>query len=351
MFEHTLLEMRRDLETAGVHFLPGSEWIQDGWKHDFSRFAMDAGSRFGIAADAQPTLATAGNAGVPAFLANLIDPEVVRIIFQPMQAAIIYGEEKKGDWTLLTTQFPVVEPAGQVTSYGDWNNDGNADVNINWVPRQSYHFQTIAQWGERQLDIMGLGKINYAAEIDRSAAFIIAKFLNKSYFFGIANLANYGALNDPNLITPISPTGSAWSSSTSAQDIYNDVLKLYKQLLTQMGGNTSMDAKMTLALSFNKMPYLHNVSTYNVTALQTIQQNFPNLRVVGAAEFATTGGELMQMILDDVEGQKTTYGAFTEKLRNHPVIPDLSAWKQKKSAGTWGWIGRYPIAIAQMLGI
>jgi hypothetical protein len=59
----------------------------------------------------------------------------------------------------------------------------------------------------------------------------------------------------------------------------------------------------------------------------------------------------MQLILEEVDGTKTTYSAFTEKMRAHPVIPDLSSWKQKKSAGTWGTIIRRPICIAQMLGI
>lgn len=310
----------------------------------------------GLAMDAQPSLVTVSNTGIPGFLTNFLDPEVVRILVAPMRAAEIYGETKKGDWTTLSTQFPVVESTGQVSSYGDYSNNGSTGANVNWVARQSYQFQTISQWGERELEMYGLAKINYAGEINQAGALVLSKFQNKTYFFGVANLQLYGMLNDPGLIAPILPTpkvggGYTWAVAT-AQEIYNDVLALFAQLQTQMAGLVpDMDAKMTLALSPILAVSLKKVSIYNVTAEQTIRENFPNLTIKTAPEFSTQAGELMQMILDAVDGTKTTYVAFTEKMRAHPVIPDLSSWKQKKSAGTWGGIARRPIAIAQMQGM
>ena len=309
-----------------------------------------------LAMDAQPTLVTTPNSGVPGFLTNFLDPEIVRILVAPMRAAEIYGETKKGDWVTLSTQFPVVESTGEVSSYGDYSNNGSSGANVNWVARQSYHFQTISQWGERELEMYGLAKINYASEVNTASALVLAKFLNKSYFFGIANLMNYGMLNDPGLIAPILPTvkaagGYTWAVAT-AQEIYNDVLLLFQQLQTQMDGLVpDMDAKMTLALSPILAVSLKKVSIYNVAAETTIRENFPNLTIKTAPEFHLPGGELMQMILENVDGIKSTYTAFTEKMRAHPVIADLSAWKQKKSAGTWGGIARRPICIAQMQGM
>ena len=321
------------------------EYIEDDWKADFS-----------LAMDAQPGLITASNAGVPAYLANLLDPEVVRVIVTPMKAAEIYGEAKKGDWTTLTTQFGLVEANGEVSSYGDYNNNGSTGANVNWMTRQSYHFQTISQFGERELDMYGLAKINYVSEVNIASALVISKFLNKTYFYGVNGLANYGALNDPSLIASITPTtktagGYTWAVAT-AQEIYNDFLKLFGQLQTQMAGNVpDMEAGMTIVMSPTMRVNLKKVSAYNVTAEQTIQENFPNLKIKTAPEMTTQGGELMQLFLDDVDGIKTTFNAFTEKMRAHPVIPDLSSFKQKKSAGTWGNINRRPIALASMLGM
>lgn len=309
-----------------------------------------------IAMDAQPTLITTPNAGVPAFLTNLLDPEVVRILLAPMKAAEIYGETKKGDWTTLSTQFPVVESTGITSSYGDFSNNGSTGANVNWEARQSYHFQTVTQWGERELEMYGLAKINYASELNQSSALVLSKFMNNSYFFGVATLQNYGALNDPGLIAPILPTvktagGYTWAVAT-AVEIYNDVLKLFIQLQTQMAGLVpDVDAKMTLALSPFLSPYLKTTNEFNVQAETIIKENFPGLTIKTAPQYATQAGQLMQLTIDDVEGTKTTYAAFTEKMRSHPVIPDLSSWKQKKSAGTWGTIIRRPICIAQMLGM
>ncbi len=335
--EHMILAER------GIHVPAIAEYIEPAWKRNFD-----------MALDAQPTLITSPNAGIPAYLANLLDPEVIRILTEPMRAVEIFGETKKGDWTTLTTQFPVVESTGEVSSYGDHNNNGSAGANVNFVPRQSYHYQTITQWGERELDFYGLAKINYASELNVASALILNKFQNKTYFFGVAGLQNYGALNDPSLIAPIAPTtgagGNTWALKT-AQEIYNDVLAVFSQLQTQMGGNIDMDETMTLALSPALAVNLNKVSIYNVTAKQTIQENFPNLTIKTAPEYATVGGQYMQLIIDSVDGSKTAYAAFTEKMRAHPVIAQLSAWAQKKSGGTWGTIIRRPIAIASMLGM
>jgi len=309
-----------------------------------------------LAMDAQPSLVTVSNNGVPGFLTNFLDPELVRVLVAPMKAADIYGETKKGDWVTLSTQFPVVESTGEVSSYGDHSNNGSSGANINWVPRQSYQFQTVSQWGERELEMYGLAKINYASEVNVASALVLAKFLNKSYFFGVANLQCYGMLNDPGLIAPILPTvkaagGYTWAVAT-AQEIYNDVLAMFGQLQTQMAGLVpDMDAKMTLALSPVLAVSLKKVSLYNVTAEQTIKENFSGLSIKTAPEFALDAGELAQLILENVDGVETTYAAFTEKMRAHPVIPDLSSWKQKKSAGTWGGILRRPICIASMQGM
>ena len=68
-------------------------------------------------------------------------------------------------------------------------------------------------------------------------------------------------------------------------------------------------------------------------------------------EYSTAAGEVVQLIVDEVEGQKTVTGAYNEKLRQHAIIRDLSSFKQKKSQGTWGAIVKRPNFIAQMLGV
>jgi len=60
---------------------------------------------------------------------------------------------------------------------------------------------------------------------------------------------------------------------------------------------------------------------------------------------------LLQLIVDETEGQRTASCAFTEKMRAHPIIVEASSFKQKKSQGSWGCIVFRPVFIAQMLGV
>lgn len=80
-------------------------------------------------------------------------------------------------------------------------------ANVNWVPRQSFHYQTHTRWGERELDLYGAGRIGYAAELNVASALVLNKFQNKSYFYGIAGLENHGLLNDPSLSAPVTAGG------------------------------------------------------------------------------------------------------------------------------------------------
>ena len=54
------------------------------------------------------------------------------------------------------------------------------------------------------------------------------------------------------------------------------------------------------------------------------------MRIVTAPEFNTASGELMQLIADEIDGDRTAYSAFTEKLRAGRVVPALSSFSQKK---------------------
>jgi hypothetical protein len=38
-------------------------------------------------------------------------------------------------------------------------------------------------------------------------------------------------------------------------------------------------------------------------------------------------------------------------MRTHPIVKDLSSYKQKVTAGTWGAIIRFPLGIASMVGV
>jgi hypothetical protein len=311
----------------------------------------------GMALDAQPALLTVNNAGVPAWLTNYVDPELVRMLVAPMKAALILGgEQKKGDWTTYTTSFQKIEPTGEVSSYGDWNNNGSTGVNSSFEYRQSYTYQIIAQWGEREMDLDALNRINLANELANAQAIQMGKFQNYSYFYGVAGLLNYGLLNDPSLPAAIAPaatgtgSGTLWSTK-DGQAVYSDIMLLVAQLISQSGGLVDLSTPMVLAMSPSIEVALTKTNMYNVNVSDLLKKNVPNLRIETAVEYSTSGGQLIQLIVPELDGMKTAVPAFTEKMRAHAVVVDLSGFKQKRSQGTWGVVIRRPFLIAQMLGV
>jgi hypothetical protein len=322
-----------------------------------------------LAMDAQPLLSTTANSGIPAFLTTLIDPAVFKILFAPNKAAQILSETRKGTWLDETAMFPTVEYTGEVSSYGDFAENGHTGVNTNWPQRQSYLFQTVKEYGERELERAGLGRINWVSELDQAAATVMNKFSNLTYFFGVQGLQNYGLLNDPNLPASLTPAtkaagGVAWIAGglikATANEVYADIQALFYQLVQQTGGLVEADSKMVLAMSPGSQVALTATNTYNVNVEDLLKKNFPNLRIETAVQYGVlsaqnpqgvAGGNLIQLIAEELEGQNTGYCSFNEKMRAHPIIRGMSSFKQKVTGGSWGAIIRMPVAFASMLGV
>lgn len=333
-------------EQAGIHFT-GARGLQ----------SPDAVRNFNMAMDAQPALITTPNAGIPSWLSTWIDPKSIDVLVTPMKAAEIAGEEiQKGDWTTDTAMFQVIESTGEVSSYGDHSNNGVAGVNVNFPQRQSYHYQVMTQWGERELAKAGLAKIDLANRINMASLLTLNKYQNKTYFFGVAGLENYGLLNDPLLIAPVAPTTETgdlitWSQK-DALGVLADIALLFTNLQIQADGLVELDTPMTLAMSpTSEAAGLTKTNNFNVNVADLIKKNYPNMKVKTAPEYGTSAGQLVQLIADEIEGQRTVSTAFTEKLRTHPMIIESSSFKQKKSQGTWGAIIYRPSFVTQMLGV
>jgi hypothetical protein len=368
--------------------LPNSimAYTPDTWKGDaqlaqdeLNRMAFDMmpGGRIGhnggpaMAMDAPPfTLITDPNSAVPAMLTTTIDPDIFRILFAPNRAAeALGGEVKRGTWLDDVIFFPVVEATGEVSSYGDYNENGTAGVNVNWPARQSYLFQVIKEYGEREVERGGLARINWVSEMDRAAALTIAKFLNMSYLFGIQGLQNYGIANDPNLSPALTPStkaagGVAWITNghlnATANEIYADFEAMFYQLVIQTGGLIETTTEMRILMSPGASVAWTATNSFGVNVGDLIEKNFPNVRMVTIPQYAAQSeimpqgvdsGEWVQLMALETEGQKTAFPAYSEKMRAHPVIRARSAFSQKVSAGTWGTVVRMPAAVVQMVGV
>lgn len=311
------------------------------------QMAMDAPTNL-----LQSGLVTVSNAGIPNYLSNYLDPEIVRVLTTPMKAVDIFGEVKKGDWLMDSAQFPIIESTGEVSAYGDDNDNGLVGANANWVPRQSFAYQTFTRWGDKELAKAGLAKIDWAAEQNVSSALIMNTFQNKSYFFGITGISNYGLLNDPALLPSVTPLNGVWKSATGVQ-IVADVQNLFVTLQNQLNGNLEMEDELILALPSTLQPYLLTPmqNVYGTPSVKAyLKEAFPKMEFKTAQQYVTSSGNLVQLIAPKVQGQKTGFCAFTEKMRAHAIVRKTSSTHQKKSGGTWGAIIKIPAAISSLLG-
>lgn len=327
----------------GIHFMAGLGREAGGMQ------LMDTSVGF----DAQPALVTVANAGIPSLFTTFVDPAIIEVLVSPTKAAELYGETKKGTWVDDTAMFLMAERTGETSSYADYSQDGMSNSNENFPQRQSYHYQTNTRWGERELARAAAAKIDKANQVNMASALTLKKYQNLTYLYGVAGLQCYGGTNDPNLPASIAATHSWFGESGDL--IYADVLRLVQQMVAQGNGLVDAETAYTLGISPGNVMNFNNTNLYNVNVYTLIKTNFPGIKIVTVPEFAINGGggaggtEFIQLIADNVEGQRTCEAAFTEKMRAHAIVTKTSSWEQKKSQGSWGVIFYMPVFVASMV--
>ena len=356
MQRNPLFEM---LEEKGIFFEGAVEELPNAARKDYSRVAMDA----------QPQMLTDANAGLPAILTTHIDPEVVRIATTPLKIAGMITEVQKGSWTDDTMMFQVIEGTGEVSTYGDRNQNGRSGVNISYPNRQAYRFQTHNIYGDLEVKKAGLAVAGYVNELRASAVARLNNYSNLTYLYGVSGMQNYGILNSPGLPAALTPAtkgagGVKWINNgtviATPNEVFTDVNVLITQLIVQSGSIIDTDTPMTLALPSTLMPALMNPNSFGYSGLVLLKQNYPNLKVEQIPQYGQIGinntqgfiaGNIIQVIADTVDGVKTVYGAYSVKLMAFPIVREASASIQKFAQSTWGAIVRRPWAIAAMVGV
>ena len=351
---------RPRLEKLGIFFPGVQRYITDAEKMD-DRIAMDA---------LPGPLVTDPNSALPTILTTTIDPEIIRVVFSPLDFGMILGERQAGTWVEDTRLFPIVESTGEVSSYGDFNNNGRAGVNFNYPAFQSHLFQTIVKYGEREIERVGLAKISLISELGMASAQLLNTYQNLTYAFGVQLLQNYGIINNPYLSAFLTPAtkaagGTAWfngnTPNATANEVYNDVIALVNKLVAQSNGALNTKSKMKLTMSPQSEIAMTFTNSFGVSVADLMKKGYPNIEVMTAPQYGTqsatnpqgysTAGNVMQLIADKIQGQTVAYATYNEKLRAHKIVPELSAWQQKQTSGTWGTILRSPVAVSGMIGI
>jgi len=322
---------------------------QYGFHFPNARAWYDAKNVTQLAQDA--AMITTPNTTVPVELLAFIDPRVVEILTAPRQAREIFAEVKKGDWTTPYSKWRLEEIVGRTQPYSDFAHAGMSDVNSEWKAREQYLFQTVIEYGDLETAVSGAAMIDFAASKQRAAATIIDIDANKFYLLGVQNREIYGILNDPDLPPAITTGGTPWADKNT-QEIYNDILLLFGQLVDQSMGLINESMPLTLLISPSASVHLGAATDYNISVMDMLNKFFSNLRIVRVPELSSMlAGETMFMIAPEVAGMPTGELAYGDKVRGGRVVPELSALKQKWVCTTYGGIVRIPFAFAQMTGM
>lgn len=313
---------------------------------------LDGAAKKRLAADS--ALAGGVSAGVPAQFTSYVDPDVVRVVTSPCEAENIFDPVRKGEFGTLEARFIMLEDTGKAAIYGDYSTEGIIGGNASFPRREAYYFQSIINYGDMEAAVSGMAAINLVSERQRAAALALSQARNQFWFYGVEGLENYGILNDPRLTAPIAPkagqAGVKWEEK-SATEIFDDIMELMKKLIVQGGGAIRETDPLKLCLSPSSSVNLSKANEHGVTVKKLLNESYPNISVVTASEYNTKAGNLAQLIAAEVSGKNSGELGYTELMYAHNPVQDLSSYRQKISASSYGAVIRYPFAVAQMLGI
>lgn len=334
----------KDVEQKGFYFKGARAWID---LNNLQATARDA------------ALMTAPNTGVPKEFLLFVNPEVIEVMTAPLGARSLgLGEVSKGDWTTAAAQFPMVEMTGRTAPYTDFAEAGISGVNYNFLQRSQYRFSTHIYYGDYEEAVHGAARISLVADKQRAAAFTIDSDANKFYLFGVEGLPLYGFLNAPNMPAAITANATGIGSSTlwtdkTPQQIYEDVLTLFSELVSQSLSWINHSSKLVLAMSPELSVRLGYASEFNISVMDMLNKYFTNLSIVTIPELSENIASQERMILftPEIRGMKAGELAFSDKMRTSRVVEHLSSYEQKFTSTTYGTLIYLPWAFAQMVGM
>lgn len=310
------------------------------------------------------TQLTTTNDGYLVQFFNYISPQEIPMLLAPNRAAEIFGESRQGTWEQVFLTFKLTEQVGQVAAYGDGARGGTANANIEYVQRQNMLVQAFIEAGDLELARAGAGQFDMLGQRRLAQSQALNKWNNRTYFYGVSGMPNYGALNDPNLnaanVPSVGTGGTTWAEKVTnktdgALDIYQDFLNAYGRIQSNAQGVLDKDMDETTPIRFVVSPasrqYLKAVNTFGLSVEGMIKDAFPNSEVTTAPEMATDAGNLLYAFVPELEGVRTVQLTFSERLRTHRVEYESSMMRQKATSGAYGAFVARPLLVDMTLGV
>ncbi len=301
-------------------------------------------------------LQTTPNIGVPSALTAFVDTSVSTVLYSPTRLTEVFPEIQKGTWTTAYSIFPVEEATGEVAGYSDFATNGMSSVNATYPTRPQLRLQTNIRYGDFETEVAAEAKLNLVASKQKAAAKTVVLAQNAIYAYGVAGTEIYGYLNDPNKTAAIvAPNGASGQSEWSTKDsteMYEDIVYMIGEF-AKANDLLQPDMPFVLSVAPESAVQLTKATTFNVSALDMIKKNYPNLRMVTLPELQ--GDDLrdtsVEITLDEIQGEQVGLNGFGEKYRVGRTVAHESWFSQKISFSTYGCIIKHYEACFTMIGV
>lgn len=309
-------------------------------------------SKDGAFLDENGVAITSPNIGVPAEILTYLSPDAIEVLTAPRNATKLFPEIIQGDWSSEAIKYRVEELSGVAVPYGDFSENGNSDINNEWIKNDVIRLQTMIKCGDLEGARNAAAKINLIASKQKAAANTLSVYSNKAYMYGVKGLNIYGIMNHPQLPAALASSvvsgNSTWAAKTADQ-IYDDIVRIMTQLEEQSAGHIDANTSGKLAVSPKLSGFLNKKNQWGISVKQMFKDAYPNFELVSVPEFETQAGDYAYAIANEVLGQESGNCVAQVKMKTGPVIQEVSGMKQKAAAACSGFRLNLPFAVARML--
>lgn len=217
-------------------------------------------------------------------------PGLVRQLTSVRNIDRLAGITEAGNWYDDVVVQGVSTPVGKAELYGDSSNVPLANYGHTYETRGVVRFEQGFQVNNLEEAREAAGGINMAAEKRGSAILALEIARNRAGFVGFDSGTSgvYGLLNDPGLPAYVS-AGKTYATMTF-DELTSEIATQLGLIITNSGGNIDQNSAFVLAMPTGYQTVLTKPNTYGQTVGAWLRENYPNVRVEYAPEFATANG-------------------------------------------------------------
>lgn len=293
-------------------------------------------------------------------------PGFVNFITAARKIDELIGMATVGSWEDEQIVQGMLEPTGNATPYGDYNDIPFTSWNTNFEWRTVVRFEMGLMVGLLEEARAARIRVNSSGEKRGQAARALDIQRNRVGFYGFNDGAGrtYGFLNDPSLpgyqTLPNGVSGSAAWSTKTFNEITADIRVALAALQIQSFDTVDVEkTPITLAIPMGTNQYLTvTQSVGGISVREWIRENYPNLRILTAPELVDANGGLSAMYvfaesIDDGSSDdgKTFIQVVPSKFQALGVEKRAKAYVEDYANATAGVMCKRPYLVVRYTGL